>query len=472
MHKSKPLQILRQFSVWELKDFEKFINSDFYSGSAALKTTFKILKKEHPKFDSPQLEKEKLFKKIFPNETYEESKLRYVFSDLAKLLEEFIVIRELSADPVRKKLLLLDYYRRHDLEKYFNQVFEDSVKSQLKAGIKDAGWFFNQYLLEEKAYIYSQYQKSRSLDSNLQTLVNYLDLFYITNKLKHSGEMLTREMLLKISYNKPLLNEIISYAADGKFEGYTAVEIYHCIVLMHIEPEADVHYQKLLELLDIHKAEFTREELVDMYVFAQNYCTNRINSGQVTYLAEIFRLYKKMIELEAIYENGYVRPNVFKNIVTVGIRLEEFDWIESFIRDYKEKLDPKTRDNAVNYNMAWLEYAKKEYKKALRYLSNADLMDIFYQLGAKCLLLKIYYETQEIEAFYALTESFYVYLRRNNQIADFQKEVHLNFIKSVKQLMKLKLERDKKGAQKMKEELLDSKNVLDQSWFIKKLEEI
>jgi hypothetical protein len=472
MHKSKPLQILKNFSVWELKDLEKFIGSEFYSGNEMLLHVFKTLKKDHPKFESPNLEKEKLFKKLFPSEPYEESKLRYIFSDLAKLIEEFIVLKELNTDPIRKKLLLLDYYRRSDLEKYFNQVFEDSVKTQLKDGVKDADWFFNQYLLEEKAYIYSQHQKSRSLDNNLQTLVNYLDLFYITNKLKHSGEMLTREMLLKVTYNKPMLDTIIGYVSSGKFEGYTAVEIYHCIVMMHASPDDEQYYKKLLSLLEIHAAEFTKEELVDMYVFAQNYCTNRINSGQAEYLAEIFNLYKKMIDLGAIYENGFVRPNVFKNIVTVGIRLEEFEWIEGFIQDYKEKLDPKTRDNAINYNMAWLEYARKEYKKALRHLSTADMMDIFYQLGAKCLLLKIYYETQDIDAFYALTESFYVYLRRNNLIADFQKEVHLNFVKYIKQLMKLRLERDKKGAKKLHEELTETKNVLDLSWFLKKLDEI
>lgn len=472
MIKSKPVQILKQFTVWELRDFEKFIDSDFFSGNIQVRSLFKLLKKEHPKMESPALEKENLFKKLFPKEKYEESKLRHLFSDLAKMLEEFIIIRELSSEPVRKKLLLLEYYERRGLEKYFNQIFEDSIKVQLKAPIKDAGWFFNQYLLEEKAYTFSQRLKSRSLDNNLQTLVNYLDLFYITNKLKHSGEMLTREMLLKVSYNKPFLEEIVTYISDGKFKGHTAVEIYERIVLMHTHPEEDAHYRRLLELLETHADEFSKEELVDMYVFAQNFCTNRINSGHPEYLKEIFHLYKKMIALDAIFENGYVRPNVFKNIVTVGIRLEEFDWIEQFIDDYKDKLDPKTRENAVNYNMAWLEYAKKNYKKALRFLANADLMDIFYLLGAKCLLLKIYYETENLDAFYALTESFYMYLRRNNQIADFQKEAHLQFIKTIKQLMKLKMERDKKGARKMHEELSAEKNVLDLSWFLKKLDSI
>jgi hypothetical protein len=60
MIKSKPIQIIKQFTVWELRDFEKFIDSDFFSGSASVKSLFKIIKAEYPKLDSPVLEKEKL----------------------------------------------------------------------------------------------------------------------------------------------------------------------------------------------------------------------------------------------------------------------------------------------------------------------------------------------------------------------------------------------------------------------------
>lgn len=472
MIKSKPLLILRNFSIKEFRDFEKFLHSDLYQGSNALLPLFQILKSHFPRLDSPALEKKKVFRKLFPREEFDENKMRHLLSVLGKALEEFIVMRELAADPMRKKLLLLDYYRRAGLEKYYVQIFDDALKSQQKATIKDALWFFNQYLLEEKAYIYSQYQKSRSLDNNLQTLSDNLDLFYITNKLKHSGEMLTREMLLKVTYHKPLLDEVIAYVDQSSFTRYPAVHIYYLIILMHQEPEKNVHYHKLIELLDEHKGHFTREELVDMYVFAQNYCTNRINSGHSEYLREIFSLYRKMIELDAIYENGYVRPNVFKNIVTVGIRLEEYDWVEKFIENQKEKLDPKHKEHALNYNLAWLHYARKDFKKALRHLAHADMMDIFYQLGARCLQLKIYYETLEDSAFYALTDSFYVYLRRNEQIADFQKNAHLLFVRTIKRLMRIRLEKDRQAAAVLREELLEAKNVLDLNWFLKKLDEI
>lgn len=472
MIKSKPVLILRNFSQKEFRDFEKFLSAELFPSWMYLQQLIKIIRPYFPALDAPALEKKKVFRKLFPEDAFDENKMRHVLSDFAKALEEFIAYRELHADPIRKKLLLLDYYRRNGPEKYYIQIYEDTLKMQQKAPIKDALWFFNQYQLEEKAYIHSQHQKSRSLDSNLQTLSDYLDLFYITNKLKHSGEMLTREMLLKVSYQKPFLQEVVHHVRDASFSNYPAVSVYHLIVLMHLEPGDDSHYRNLLLLLDQNKETFTREELVDMYVFAQNYCTHQINSGRPEYLREIFALYKKMIELDAIFENGFVRPHVFKNIVTVGIRLDEYVWVEEFIGQYKDKLDPRHREHAVNYNMAWLFYARKEYKKALRHLAHAEMMDVFYQLGARCLQLKIYYETMEEISFYALTDSFYVYLRRNEQIADFQKNAHLLFVKMIKRLMRIRLDRDKKAAMALREELVSTKDLLDLSWFMKKLDEI
>jgi hypothetical protein len=471
MHKSKPIQIIKNFSAWEMKELERFLKSPFFNSNEVILKLFGLLKKDHPDFESAWLEKEKLYYKVFDDKEYDESKLRYLFSDLAKLIEEYIQIRELRKNPVQQKLFLLDYYMKTDLEKYFMQIFDETAKTRSKQQIRDAQYYFHEYLLEEKAYNYSQRQKSRSIDTNLQAMVNNLDLFYISTKLKHSGEMLTREMLLKITYKKPLLKEVTELLSGHTYDEHISVLIYYHVVMMHEQPDDPAHYRDLLDLLEKHRASFTSEEIVDLYVFAQNYCTNRINSGDLGYLREIFDLYKRMISMDAIYEMGYVRPNVFKNIVTVGLRLEEYDWTESFIEDHRQKLEPKHMESAVNYNMAWLHFARKEYKKALRLLSSIEFMDIFYILGAKCLLLKTYYELEETDAFYSLTESFYVYLRRNTQIADYQKQSHMNFIRSIKTLMKLRLERDRKGASKFLEEL-ESAKVLDLNWFRKKVAEI
>ncbi|MGQ3131517.1 MAG: hypothetical protein ACT6RE_05970 [Flavobacteriales bacterium] len=471
MLNSKPIHILRTFDKNQMQEFERYIHSSLFNVNKAVIQLFEILKEYFPDFTSEKLNRTLVAERLFGEP--EENKLRYAASDLAKLLEDYIMWHEFQKSEAKKRLYLLDYYRKTDLEKYFYQIFDEATKQQIKDPIKDSTWFFNQYLLEENVYMYSQLKKSRSLDNNLQTLVNYLDLFYISNKLKHSGEMLTREALLRVEYKKPLLSDVLRFLELREIEGYMAVEMYFCVVQMHLQPESVEYYYRLLTLLDENRDQFSREELVDLYVFAQNYCTARINAGKIEFLQEVFNLFKKMIELEAIYDDvGHIRLNVFKNIVTVGIRLGEFDFVEQFIENYKNKLEADKRESAILYNTAWLQYARRDFKSALRLLSQAEFADIFYLLGSKCLQLKIFYETDDQDAFYALCESFYVYLRRNKVIAEFQKEAHLEFIKYIKQLARLRSEKDTKGAEKLHTKLSEQVGLIDRTWFLRKLEEI
>jgi hypothetical protein len=88
-------------------------------------------------------------------------------------------------------------------------------------------------------------------------------------------------------------------------------------------------------------------------------------------------------------------------------------------------------------------------------------------LDSKILLLKTYYELEEVDAFFSLIDSFYVYLRRNDLISNYQKTICLNFVKFVKKLMRIKLG-DKKAAEKLLEEIQETKHVASISWLIKK----
>lgn len=473
MLNTKPIHILRTFSTAQLNEFEKYLHSPVFNTNKLVLQLFEIVKAYAPSFDSEDLNRSIIFKKLFGTESADESRIRYVSSDLAQILEDYIAWGEFNKSPQQKNLFLLDYYRKSDLERYFNQIFDEETKSQEKNVVKDSSWFFHQYLLEENAYLYSQQKKSRTLDNNLQTLVDYLDLFYIVNKLKHSGEMLTREVLLKIEYKKPLLNEVLSYLKETNSLDFLAVELYHTVIQMHTEPEEVSHYDRLIHLLEINKNSISKMEKVDLFVFAQNYCTAQINSGKLEFLKEVFELYKTMISQNAIFDdNGNIRINVFKNIVTVGIRLEDYPFVENFIEEFKDKLDPDKKESAILYNTAWLNYAQKDYKSALRLLAMAEFADIFYLLGSKCLQLKIFLETEDYDAFYALCESFYVFLRRNKIIADFQKEAHLEFIKHIKILGRIKMTHNGQAAQKMYQTLVGEVGLIDRSWFLKKLEEV
>lgn len=448
-----------------LKEFEKFVHSHYFNKNETLIHSFLLLRISG--IFRAGIDRERLFFKLYKSREFDESRLRYALSDLSKLLETYIMLKELEKNKIHQKHLLLEFYRNHDIEKYFNQVFDETVKYLDSQKVKDAEFYFNRYLIEESLYNYSSANRDKSLDETLQDVADNLDYYYISKKLKYQCEMFTRQNFLNSSYNTALLDDLLKYIKTLNVDLHPAIHVYYIVLLTLIEEEKEENYQTLLKLLEKYNASFGKDELRDLYFFAQNYCTKRINNGDIRYLREYFKLSEKLLAKDLIYENGYIIPSTFKNIVTVGLRLEELEWVENFLYSYKEKLGPKYRENAFIYNLAWLHFFKGEYKKTLRLLSNVEYMDVYYILDSKILLLKTYYELDEIDAFYSLSDSFYVYLRRNELISDYQKTICLNFVKYAKKLMRIELG-DKAAADKLLHELNENKQVASISWLIKK----
>jgi hypothetical protein len=220
-----------------------------------------------------------------------------------------------------------------------------------------------------------------------------------------------------------------------------------------------------------HSKLFSQTEQRGMYVFAQNYCIKRINQGDSNALKDIFELYQLMVDNELIFEGNYVSQPDFKNIVTTGLRLGEVEWVNGFIEEFREKLNPEFSENAYTYSMAWIHFTKKEYDKALRMLLRVEFNDVYYHLDSKSLLMKVYYEMNEFDAFLSLVDAFRIYLRRNKFISEFQKETYSNFIQVINKLMKLKM-RNQPITLAIHEDICATKPAADLHWLISKSEEL
>lgn len=467
MHKSKPVLLLASLSPAEIRDLEKFVRSPYFNRNELLVRLFLYIRKEYPDMDGPALDREKIFAKVFQTKPFEESKLRYAMSDLTKLIEKFIIIRETDNDKFGQNQMLLRFYRNRNLEKYFYQTYDEAQKRLVRQGMEDSEAYYQHFLLEDNLYTYSSLKRDKSLDQVLQNVADYLDNFYLSKKLKFFCEMLTRQNFLNSSYHTRFMEPIVQYLGENDYSDYPAIYAYQLVLFTLMEEEQEKHFYDLINWLRDNKQRFPAEEQRDLYLLAQNYCTKKINQGQREYLRQHLNISMLLIENELIYENGYIIPSTFKNIVTVGLRLEEFEWTENFIYTYKDKVHPRYRENNFTYNLAWLHFFRGEYRKTLRLLSNVEYMDVYYILDSKILLLKTYFELEEVDAFYSLVDSFYVYLRRNDLISGYQKTICLNFVKYVKRLMRARLG-DAKAARGLKEELSQAPPVASISWLMKK----
>ena len=471
MYQNKAIQILKTFSAQEMRQMADFVASPFFNKNETVTLLFGILMECHPDFTAPIIERERLFTAVLGDIPYDEQKLRYLLTDLTKLIEEFICYKAVDEEVLFKYHLLLYSYRQRGLDKPFISTMKQAEKLLESWPRRDVSHAFYQYLIEEDKYRFTSVQKEHLLESNLQSVVDNLDKYFILNKMRYSAEIINNRNVVAINYRLFLYEEIMNHLRHNPLDHVPAAKIYYNIILTLTEPENKQHYDTLLELLKEHKDLFSQDELFDMYVYAKNFSIRKINNGYTEFMKELFNLYKVILGNRIIFRENYLSQWDYKNIIYLGLRLEEYEWVKGFIHDYNESLDPRYRKNAYTYNMAYYHFFNGEYDETLTMLRSVEFTDVYYHLDSKSLLLKTYYELEATEAFFSLVEAFKVYIKRNKQIPAHQKSNYNNLIKYVTKLYKWKLN-PHKNLDELAAEMERTKPIADIIWLRKKLEEV
>ncbi|MEZ4883784.1 MAG: hypothetical protein R3E32_03520 [Chitinophagales bacterium] len=473
MYKSKPISILKTFTNKELKKLGEYIASPFFNKNQAVIDLFLLLKKYHPDYEGIGLQREKVFRKLFGKSKYEEQKLRYLMSDLTKLMEGFLIHEHFTQNQHSCAHSLLEIYTQRKLEKYFQTTLQNYQNQLDNNAIKNIKHYLNAYQIDEAKFIFHSSLSNRPNGTDIKGILDNLDIFYIANKLKYSSELYNAQNILSLDFDTPLLlNEIRQkFEAEDHLHQEPVIAIYHQILLTLLERETIQHYDQLILLLEQYAEHFEHSELQDMYIFARNYCYRRYMGGDREYLRKSFELHEILLENNVLLFDGQISQWDFKNIVSVGLVFGKNDFVEKFIFDYKKYLKPSVRENAFTYNLAYLRFYQKDYDSAIRLLHNVEFTDPYYHIDTKVLLMRCYYELEEVIPLFNLIDTIRAYIRRNKQISKGNKNNYLNFFKFVKKLVRIKMG-SKKTIEDLKEEIDQTPNFDGSSWLYEKIKEL
>ena len=111
MYQNKAIIILRTFTPQEMRQMDDFVLSPFFNKNQKVADLYLVIRDSHPDFDAPVIERQRLFEAVFPGSAYDEQKLRYLLTDLTKLLEEYICWKAVEEEVLFKYHLLLYSYR-------------------------------------------------------------------------------------------------------------------------------------------------------------------------------------------------------------------------------------------------------------------------------------------------------------------------------------------------------------------------
>ncbi len=465
MRNSKLILLLETFSAAEWRRFGEFLSSPFISKRTELPIFYNYLKSIAPNFAEKKLEKELLFKKIYPNEPFDHRHLVHLTNYMLKQAEFFLAHLRLEQEEHTINTFILEELMERKLEKHYRHYINKSTETLNKKQAVNSQHFLQQYQLSDIAKRHFLAQKVRKYDPSLQVASDHLDQFYFLNKMKATCEMLEWKNIIAADFNFTFIKETVAHLEQTKKHLPPLILIYLSVYHLHTKESPEMTFLQMRSQLKKYQKKISDVDKNYLYLFAINFCGLQIkrNNNTEYYATQCLELYLEGIEQKFLYANGLLPPWTFKNIVKVALNLKKYDWTETFIQTYATHLEKSFQTDALHFNMADLNFRKKNYEQAQSYLMKIRHSDIFYNLGAKTMLIKIYFETDDEEALLSMIASFTLYLKRNKDIDSNIKHTYLNFTSLLYKLLKAKPYK----IPRIQNEIKTTPLLTDRRWLLK-----
>ena len=429
----------------------------------------KFLRKTTSKSPVPEkVSDQDAWKAIFRNKRFSQKEFNYLKSQLTKLLEEFVGAIEYE-DSLVAELKILEGLAKRRLEKNYHyrlkRIEQRLQKEDLPQDIKS---YYAYSLAKIKANFFNA-QNNRASNPHLEEQYFALQQFFDLRQLQINCTALNENRVLAKKLSHTLDKRIASIPPTPEHTQH--LEIYTTLAQLLQAEETDSElFKSYLKLLKDRSEHVQSKELLDLYYYSINYCLYAINRGQREYADTLLELYQQGLDSGSFLLAGELSPWIYKNIVKLGLALRRYEWTENFITAYIDELPTDFRDDAYHFNLSDLYYHKKDYSKALELLNKVEFSDIFYKHGAKIMLLKIFYEKGEMEAFHSLLLSYNILLIREKKLEKNKIKPYKKFVQYAARMAKIQ-PYEKERLVKLQGAIKSDKagGVSDRSWLLEQI---
>lgn len=466
MKQSGLVEVFKVLSKKDLRALEKYVHSPFFNKRDDVIKLFKYLRKLHPFTTNKGLEKRSIYRVVFPERAYDDKILGYAFSFLLKNIKGYLAYQEMIENPINQHTQLCKALRKKGAKRVLERELKVAEKLLADQPLRNADYHFYQYQISSEHYGL-KLGNSRDLEKTFQQMSERFSHYFITNRLRIGSAALTYKSISLPESESLLLDDILKHVEQHDYSHVPAISIYYHTFKALSVKESTSYFFELRKLIKKHFHCFSNQEIRDIYVLTINYCIRQSNAGQDEFLETLFEIYKDGLENGVFIQNNSISRFTYKNIVMAGLLTKNFNWVEQFLYDYKDKIEIKYRENTFNYNLAILYYRKPDYGKAMTLLQQAEFNDPLLNLNARRMLLTIYYTEKEYDALQSHLDSFKNYIYRHKELG-YHRSFNLNLIKFTRKLLQLKP--DKNAIDKLKKEVSETQEIAEKSWLLEQIE--
>lgn len=477
----KLVSFISAFTASERNQFERFLRSPYFNESGRLLELYQHIHKVLSSTagvniqQDKRLDKKVVWKKLYGQQAYKDGTLRRLSSELLQLAYRFVYVSTSLSKEKEEILVVLNTVVEPQEEKHFKGLLRKFAHLQQKADRPEERHYQQLYeyhlarhrALEEKAEKQTDF-------FHLEQADYYLDCSYYLHKLRHYCDALGYGLFTAQQPEIRLPEELLSDVEQAGFlDREPWLRAYHGVARMFEAEDGAGQFQQLKQAFFKEiVGQVPEADANALCIHLSNYCiTKKINAGEADFFYELFEVYRRAIEAGLLMKNGLLTLQDYKNIITVGLHIKAFDWVEYFIQHYTERLPEEHRDNALTYNLAKVYFHQEKYEQVIEQLREVEYQSIIYTLGSKLLLLLTYFEVGEFLALDSLLDSFRIYLRRNREIARDVKQQYYNVIRFTRRLSRVN-PGDDRALQKIEAQVRDCEALASRQWLQEKIAEL
>ena len=448
MHRYKFLRYLSILTFAEKKEFEKQLAASKQKGDLRL---FRKAVKFISKPKTALAIKPILFRQIFPNQPYNDARLRKMMTRLTQALKEYLGEKEFCENqPIKKKLLIKSLAEREDYG-LFLEIAEGRLKELDKNKKRGLPYFREKYQIWQAIYFHPETIKFTTKNNCFQQMLYYQERHHILDTLMSGAESLSRKRTIKSNETIDLLHPILKRVDNMEGDCPGIILLFKKLVTLlkpnKVKPDLDKLKNQLLATFDLMEQHEQRMALKLLILYATPFS----NRGKKEYTQFIFGIYKLGIDHHLLrHGKTSIGAILFINIAFTGITLEELNWAKNFIKKYIPEIPIEDQEHALNLcNAGWhykrgiIENSTEEMKEALSLLSRIPTRSSEkFDLRTRSLYLRILFDLfqndeRELGDVLENAKNFERHLKNNKTYSSEKKEAYLAFVGHCRRLAKL-----------------------------------
>lgn len=439
--------MIRLLGKAEIAEVSAFLSCPLHVAKPEHIACFKLLSQPSRK----EVSDEAVFAHAFGDEPFDDGKLRRLKSETCRLLEDYLVLKELKKSPRLRSELLVGALARKDDYHLFKEAIGKRLRKLEEAGVSGQAYHAEAAFLHQALYHHPETDALDKGNTLLHEVIAHLEHQFAIAYLQNAGENLVRQQVIDAQERLYFL-EATSRFEEKQPGKFPVLQAFQALFRLLNDQDGMGSFEEVRSLVINNLRHMAVGEQQMALKLLSSKAIRLSATGAASPTRWVFELYRISFEMGlSVGPNGKIPPNHFLNMVISAAKVGEYDWALEFLQRQKRYLPDAEREMVERLSFGSIYFQRgmgtgqhSHYRTALQHLEPMPQRSHeIYNLRARSLSIRACYELfrydGELEPVERQLKNFDRYLNGNTTISRSKKEAYRNFLKGFRALLKLAL---------------------------------